>query len=214
MADRRRQESPAQRVRSRRTEVTRNAIIDAARALFTEQGYAQTSVNAIADAAGVAVQTIYSTFGSKRGVLTALLERIDRSGIEPVAVRIAATSDPVEMLTLTASLERTTREQATDVLRVLLEAAAADPEIGEIWEAAFDHHRSGIASVCQALLDEGSLRSGLDLESAIATALAITSMEAYRELLDRRGWNHDDYERWLVETLHWALIGGPAPRPS
>src|SRR6478752_2948115 len=64
--------------RQRQREATRMEILSAARQLFAERGYGPTSMAAIAESAGSAVQTIYDTVGSKAAVLTALIERIEQ----------------------------------------------------------------------------------------------------------------------------------------
>lgn len=78
---------------------TRAAIIDSARRMFAEQGYAATSMNALAQDADVAVQTIYSTFGSKRGILTALLDTIEEQAELSHHMRdLSTATDPREQL--------------------------------------------------------------------------------------------------------------------
>src|ERR1700752_3583048 len=79
--------APSESLRQRHADVTQRAILDAARRLFVERGYAHTPMRALAYAAGVAVQTIYSSFGSKGGVVTGLIDHIDREQSETVVVR-------------------------------------------------------------------------------------------------------------------------------
>lgn len=188
-------------------DVTRRAVLDAARSLFVAHGYAGTSMRRLAEQAGVAVQTIYSAFGSKPGVLMALLDALDVDAAEPIARRLAEGRDPAEVPALVAALERGVRELGGDVLRIVRDAAATDPEIVEVWDRAFDRHRDGVARVCDRLARAGHLRDGLTREGAYATALALTSLEVYEELVHRAGWSHDDYERWLASALRHSLLG-------
>lgn len=187
--------------------MTRRAILDAARSLFTTQGYLNTPIRALAENAGVSVQTIYATFGSKPGVLMALLERMDQERVEPIAGRLLRAEDPGETLDLVASLERHVREAGGDVLRVAMQAAASDPEVARVWDEMFDRHRQGVARMCQRLARSRWLRPGLTTDHAIATAFALTSVEAYEELVHKQGWSHDRYEKWLAAALRHALLG-------
>lgn len=188
--------------------VTRTTILRAAHRLFLDLGYTQTSVRALADAAGVAVQTIYSTFGSKLGVLMGLIQLFDDETVEPGASRMTQTDDAVEKLKLVARLERTARESGAPMLRMLREAGISDPEVLPVWESAWERHRSGVEQLCRWLAQARALRAGLTTETATATVLAVTSMEAYDEVVGHRGWTHDQYEDWLAETLRVALLPG------
>src|SRR4051794_27565295 len=94
---------PVDRRRSRGrmlAQASRREILEAAHRLFVERGYVATSVPAIAAAAGVAVQTIYNTVGSKRQVLGGVIELAVRgpdypaTPSETVGERIRAAEDP------------------------------------------------------------------------------------------------------------------------
>jgi AcrR family transcriptional regulator len=193
-------------LRQRQADVTRGAILEAALALFSASGYANTSIRRLAEEAGVAVQTIYATFGSKPGVLFALLDLLDQEKVEPIARRLMEATDPGEMLDLAAALERQVREAHGSLLRLVAQAAASDPEVAKVWERLFDRHRQGVAGLCQRLEKSGSLRRGLTVEEAMATALALTSVEAYEEVIHQRGWSYDRYEQWLASALRHALL--------
>ena len=60
--------------RRQRSLRTRARIVDAAARLFVDDGYVATTIEAVADAAGVAVQTVYYVFGTKRNLLAAVLD--------------------------------------------------------------------------------------------------------------------------------------------
>jgi AcrR family transcriptional regulator len=198
--------STPQRLRQRHAELTRRAILDTARRLFTEDGYATTPIRKLAEQAGVAVPTIYATFGSKPGVLMGLLDLMDTELVEPIAQRLMQADDPGDMLDLMSALERQGREAGADVLRLVMQAAASEPEVARVLEEGFDRHRDGVARVCERLDKGGHLRRGLTLQDATATALALTSMEVYDEVVRHQGWSHDQYQNWLARTLRHALL--------
>src|SRR5687768_10327975 len=111
--------SDRQPLRQRHADLTRRAILDAARALFADHGYVNTPIRRVADVAGVAVQTIYSTFGSKPAVLVGLMDLMDQQMVEPVLVELMQAQDPGRMLDLVAALERHVREGGADVIRLI-----------------------------------------------------------------------------------------------
>lgn len=199
--------TPSPSLRERHADVTRRAILEAARRLFVELGYANTPIRRLAQEAGVAVPTIYATFGSKPGVLLALLDAMDQTMVEPIARRMMQEKDPSEQLGLVATLERRVREANGDLIRVVTAAAATDAEAAKVWQQGFDRHRQGVAQICGQLARGKHLRKGLRLEDAIATTLALTSLEAYDEAIGQRGWTHDRYEAWLARSLRHALLG-------
>lgn len=197
---------PSQPLRQRHADVTRQAILLAARALFAEKGYANTPIRLLAEQAGVAVQTVYATFGSKPRVLVGLLDLIDQQSVEPIVGRLMKAEDPGEMLNLVAAMERQVREQASDVLRLVVQGAATDAEVAAVWQQGLDRHRDGVQRTCERLARSGHLRPGLAVDDAIDTMLALTSLEAHDEIVNRRGRSHDDYERWLASALRHSLL--------
>src|SRR4030065_1441522 len=95
--------------RRRQAQATRDMIVAEAQALFLEQGYICTTIDAIAERAGVAVSTVYSIFGSKRGILRAIRDTWhERSHIREVVYQNQPSSDPVERL---EQLTQATRRQ-------------------------------------------------------------------------------------------------------
>src|ERR671916_2606233 len=88
-------------LRARHAELTRASILDAARSLFAKQGYAATAVRPIAQEAGVAVQTLYSAFGSKQGLLLALVDTVrEQTGGRRTWGMIEQSDDPIEIIGL------------------------------------------------------------------------------------------------------------------
>src|SRR3954452_2860116 len=116
--------------RQRQAEATKMEILFAARQLFAERGYAATSMAAIAESAGAAVQTIYDRVGSKAAVLVSLTELIE----QPVAgiwEKSATTVDAKHMLALAIGLTRTISEQSGDILTLISSAALTEQSAAE-----------------------------------------------------------------------------------
>src|SRR5688572_5801735 len=108
------------RLREQHEATTRRAILRAARALFAEQGFSATPVRLLAQRSGVAVQTIYDTFGSKAGVLRGLPDLVDEeAGVFEIVEQLERAQAPAELLALYAHLERQIRARCGDIMRIL-----------------------------------------------------------------------------------------------
>ena len=85
-------------LRERRARLTQDEILQSARRLFAERGYARTSVRDIARAAGVSAQTVYDSVGSKQALVARLNDLIDsEAGIAAIARAAAESADPREV---------------------------------------------------------------------------------------------------------------------
>ncbi|HEX5097322.1 MAG TPA: helix-turn-helix domain-containing protein, partial [Acidimicrobiia bacterium] len=117
-----------------RTRFARRAVVDAARVLFADRGYAATTVDAISERADVPIATVYRLFSSKLGILKALLDTSIAGDDQPVAVpdrpdiaSVFAARDPAKLLTGSAGVTTAINERTNDVYFVLVSAAASDP---------------------------------------------------------------------------------------
>lgn len=215
---RRRYESPRRRAQAA---ATRREILAAAQRLFERQGYAATSMAAIAAEAGVALKTVYLVFGSKRGVLLALWHLLLRGDEEPLPVgerawfrQVLDEPDPARKLRLNARNSRMVKERAGTLLRVLSGAASADPEIGALWERIQAELRDNQRAVVETLAVEGALRPELDVERATDVLWALNHPSLYWLLVGDRGWSNDEYEQWLADAFCTELLGRPPGRPA
>jgi AcrR family transcriptional regulator len=195
-------------LRARHAELTRSAILDAARRLFAEQGYAATAVRPIAEEAGVAVQTLYSTFGSKQGLLLALVDTVrDQTDAQELGERMRRSEEPREMVRLAAHIRRQILERCGDIVATFREGAAGDREVAAAYEEGQRRTREGVTGLCARLQTLGALRTDLTLERAVDQVAAMFSAEIFEELIGpRSGWSPDEYERWLAERLGEMLL--------
>lgn len=199
--------SPA---RHRQAEDTRLRITDAARALLVEKGFDGTTIEAIANEAGVAVQTVYAIFGSKRGLVAGLLDQA-RFGpaFREQVTRVMETTDPAERLALIAGVARRFYDGERSVLDVLHGAGMLAPELAAMARERDNERYEKQGHTIDVLKD--GLRPGLDVTAARDVLWALTGHEPYRLLVVERRWTSDRYERWLGELLQTALLA-PAPR--
>lgn len=164
-------------------------------------GYTATTVADIAAEAGVALQTVYSAAGSKAYLLAALLDqaRMD-AGISDINGVARRDDGPRAVIESGPRVRRAMMEHAGDVIQLLAENAATDPEIGRAWHELLGRAHAGALAAMGSLDAYGVLRPGLTPEDAADQASAIMHPTALLFLLDR-GWDHDRIEVWLLDTL-------------
>ncbi len=200
-------------LRKEQARQTRARILDAAERLFTERGYATSTMEAIALAAGVAVDTVYAAFGTKRGVLARLMDirvggddqpvdLLDRSG--PQAVRREPDQRrQIESFAkdITAILERV--RPVDDIMRG---AAAVDSEVAALRARLQEHRFQNMLKFVSWVSANGPLRAGTDGEMGAAIVWTLTSPETHRLLRVDRAWPAQRYADWLGETLTLTLL--------
>jgi AcrR family transcriptional regulator len=201
------------KLRKQQASQTRLRILDAAQRLFAERGYAASTIEAIAKEAGVAVDTVYAAFSSKRGVLKTLLDvrvggddapidLLDRPG--PQAVR----REPNQRRQIAAFAEDIGAiiERARPVDDIIRGAAAVDADIAAFRTKAQEHRFGNMRQLVSWLAANGSLRSGLTQEEAAGIVWTMTSPEVHRLLRVNRGWTPERYSTWLRDSLTRILL--------
>lgn len=189
------------------------AILDAARDLFVERGYAATTIESLAARAGVSPETIYAAFGNKRTLLTQLIDVSIAGDDAPVPIlergwvrEMREESDPRRRLRILARNGRLILERTAPVDEVLRGGAAADPEIASLWERRKAQRFAGQRELLRIVMKGSSLRRGLTTQAAADVLYAIGSPETYRLLVFDRGWSAERFERWYLETLTRLLL--------
>lgn len=188
-------------LRTERAEVTRRRIAEAARRLFAARGYGATTLQAVADDAGVAVQTVYAVYGSKRGILAELRDSVFRQpeagALFQEALREA---NPRQKIELFARSIRHRWEYGHDIVAVHEQAGRTDQSVHKEALKVIAVRRNGISRLAQ------SFGSAVDPARAPAILDALTLPEVYRELVEIGGWTPDQYEEWLARTLRQQLL--------
>jgi AcrR family transcriptional regulator len=198
---------------------TRAAVLSAAHRLFVDHGYPATTVSRIAEEAGVGAATVYRLFGSKRGLLTQVLDVALGGDDEQVEMQhrpeLRAAFDaatPGAMLAAFAHVLRLTLERSAPLQNVLLSSAGVDPEAAELLEVTRRQRHTGQSRIVAALARSGDLRPRLDEAAAADVVYALMSPELFGILTGERGWAVEAYEAWLAETLCAQLL--PDDRPE
>jgi len=183
---------------------TRNRILDGARTLIQKQGFQETTIEAIAEHAGVAVPTVYAVFGSKKAILRALMERaVFSTGYENLLREAGKDENPNTRLRVAAKLSRQIYDALQNEAELLRGAAAAAPDFVREKENLRYSRQSGMI---RWLETKGALRKNLSAAAALDILWTLTARDVYRMLVIERRWSSDEYEKWLGDTLVNALV--------
>jgi AcrR family transcriptional regulator len=194
---------------------TRRDILDAAQRLFEQQGYAATTMAAIAAEAGVALKTVYLAFETKSGVLRAVWNLLVRGdeGEAPVAERswyreVVEEPDPQRQLRLNARNSRAVKTRIAGLLKVIRDAAPVDADIGALWERIQTEFHANQRVIVERLAERKALRRGLDVDRATDILWTLNHPDLWQLLVGERGWTPDQYEQWFADTTCSQLLGG------
>ncbi len=200
-----------------RTRLARAAVVQAARTLFLDRGYAATTIEAISDLADVPPATVYRLFSSKLGILKALLDVSIAGDDEAVPLQdrvnaraLFADADPERQLSGFASICREINSRSATVYRILVSAAGSDPEAAALLAEYTRERQEGQGQIARSLARAGELRPKLKERDAADIIHALMSPEVYRLLVCDRGWHPDRYEQWLKDTLINQMLPPPA----
>ena len=192
---------------SSRGERTRLRILDAANQLLLEAGYHGVGLEVVARAAGVTRQTVYDQFGSKSGLLGAMIARSEElAGLPRLLQSVVGQIDGEAMLSAMLDAVVAVEPLVYPHSRIVYAARLDDPVAAEMWQARMTARRSGMGMVFARLATDGRLRPGIGVEEAAEIAWALTSPHQYEFLVIERGWSIDRYRAHLEETIRARLL--------
>lgn len=191
------------RLAEHREATTLRVILVSAREAFAEYGYTRTSVRQIAQAGGVAHQTIYAHFGSKAGVLMGLVDLLDEeAGLAELFDTQPQSQDPAEILAVLALASRQVHERCGDIVGVLSSGAAVDSAIAATQTEGIRRNRVGV----DVTLDRVRAAGGRPVPHAGDIAAALMTTGLVESLVKDAGWSYDAYESWLRQTLVHSVL--------
>src|SRR4051794_9919888 len=209
----RRYDSPRRREQAA---ATRRQILDAAQRLFERDGYAATTMAAIASEAGVALKTVYVVFETKSGVLRALWHLLLRGDEDaaPVGERqwyreILEEPDPEKKLRRAARASRAVKERAGGLMLVIRTGAAVDPDIAALWTRIQTDFYDNQRGIVESLAAGRALRRGLGVARATDILWTLNHPDQWQLLVGQRGWTPAAYERWFADTVCAQLLQPP-----
>jgi AcrR family transcriptional regulator len=165
----------------------------------------------IAEAARVATNTVYTSVGGKPQLLAAITE--SGTGDPDVAetlTAVARTSDPAEVIRLTAAGTRQVNERRAKAVAVLLDSAQADPAAAEMLQVTVRYYRETLGTLAGRLEDLGAVQSP-DLNRAADIFWYLFGWASWRTLITDLGWSWDDAEQWLARQGIDALLRQRTP---
>ncbi len=190
---------------------TRAAILDAARELFTERGYTATPMTAIAERAGVALDTVYASVGRKPELARLLIETAISGTDQAVPAEqrdyvraIQAARDADTKIAIYAVAVAATAPRLAIVLSIIQQAAHAEPELAALWEEIAERRAANMRLFVADLATVAPLR--LDPGEAAEVVWATNAAELYQLLVGQRGWTPERYERFLADTWRRLLL--------
>jgi AcrR family transcriptional regulator len=200
-------------LRAEQARQTRLRILDAASGLFAKRGYVAVTMDAIAAAAGVAVDTVYATFGTKRGLLSALIDQgvVGPDVTGPVLQQegpqaVFRERDARRQLAMFAADIATRIERVRPLDDILQIAAAVDGDAAELRTQLRESRYANVRGFAAALAGNDGLRDELTIDDAATVVWTLTSSEVNRLLRDVRGLSLEDYVEWLSDTLKRTLL--------
>jgi len=218
---------PRRRYHSQRRQAqaaqTRRDILTAAQQLFLERGYTGTTLTAIAQAAGVVVETIYRAYASKAELFKAVVEAATAGGAaraerppdqRPAIQAVIAETNPRRQLALYAATQPGIHARFGPLARVLAEAAAAEPEMAEVAAQLEAQRLDGMGRFAQLLADRGALRPDLTVQEARDVLWTLNAHPVHDLLVTQRGWSPERYRDWLADILARALLPDNHPNPT
>jgi AcrR family transcriptional regulator len=205
--------STGERSRRPRNSDTRRRVEQAAAELFTRDGYAAATMQAIADRAGVHVQTIYLAYGTKPALLSACATRLvagDEDPETPPAQRrwareVAAIRDPRAKLVRYVQQIADVAPRITPLIDVLRATAPAEPDVAVFLDQIERGRREGALQLLGRGTPAGTWRDGLTPEDVADITFAIASPDTLRALTTRCGWSLSQAQDLIVGILEHEL---------
>ena len=189
-------------LRDRRARETRRQILDSALRLVVERGYGATTMRDIAADAGVAVQTIYSSIGTKRDIFIAAIDQMEEDAeVEEIIEQYLATDDPAEHLRLRARNSRAVFEAGEPLFEVAIQLRDTIPELRESFEAGENRHDASVREWMVDRWNDGVFRDDMSRDEVVDVIATLAGYEVYLRLVHRHEWTRDRYEEWLFQTL-------------
>lgn len=207
--------------RAERSRRTRAKVIEAARELFVAQGYGATSLQEVADRAGVAVQTVYFVFGNKRTLFKDVVDTSIAGDAEPVATLDRewfrdACAAPTAAGQLRAHVRGTSEilARVAPIMPMIEAAGSTDPQIAAQWPDGPDARHTVQHAAAEALVAKPDARPGVSAAMAADLLFGLLSPQLYLLFVQDRGWTPAAWEEWVHTTLSAQLCAGPVPGPD
>jgi AcrR family transcriptional regulator len=185
-----------------RADKTRKRILDAAWRLIEESRDPTAGLAEIAKTAGVSRQALYLHFGSRAGLLVALVQHTDEElGLEERLATIAAQPTAEERLRQFMRVAATYAPKIHDVAMALSEASRTDEDARVAFDDRMKKRRAGLRELVKGVADADKLAEGWTVNAATDALWALSTPQTYQDLVVARGWSIARYEALLVRLV-------------
>jgi TetR/AcrR family transcriptional regulator, regulator of autoinduction and epiphytic fitness len=203
-------------VREQQARATRRAVVDAAAELFVDGGYAATTIDAIAERAGVSRRTVFASVdGGKAQLLRLAWDWAIVGDDEPIPMmerpevrRLMSQGDALVGVRGWARQVAEVNARVARLAEVLVVAADSDPEVAELLAVVETQRLTGARMLVRWLRDHGGLRRGLTPERAAQICWTQSDPAIYRRLVAGQGWTSALYQRYLVDVVRATVLPG------
>ncbi|WP_030457215.1 TetR/AcrR family transcriptional regulator [Herbidospora cretacea] len=199
--------------RPRRSAITRQRIVRAAHNLFAERGYAGTTFQEVADAAGVSVQTVYFHYNAKSHLLKHVVDVASAGDDAPVPLlerpwfaELRASATPREAIGRWVHASGVIFDRGAAILAVVRDAASTDADMAEQWRTNADQRRTAHAAFVDILDGFDALRPGLDRRRATDVVVGLLSPDLFLVLRRECDWDTARWAEWAADHLAHALL--------
>ena len=206
------------RRRAEQARQTRAAVTSTAQHLFLRDGFAATTIAAVAAGAGVSAETIYKAFGGKPGLVRAICEEaLGGGGPVPAETRSddlqATEPDPRKVIRGWGRLSAEVAPRVSPILLLLRAAAITDPQMASLRAEIEASRLTRMTRNARTLADGGHLRAGISAERAGEIMWTYSSPELYELLVLGRRWPPQDYGAFIADAMISALLPHQPPAP-
>jgi AcrR family transcriptional regulator len=188
----------------------RKAVLGSARELFTENGFAATTVTEVASASGVSPETIYKAYGGKAGLVRALyavaLEGDGDVAAEQRSEELRASANAREVVTGWSRLAMEVAPKVSSLQLLVRDAALVDPSLHDLLTELDDARHRRMTENAEFLRATGHLRRGVTLHAAADLLWSVSSPEMFELLVSRRGWSLETYAAFVDSTIAHGLL--------
>jgi AcrR family transcriptional regulator len=203
----------ASEVRDEQARRTRRTIVTAAHDLFLAQGYAATTIDAIAEAAHVSRRTVFNSAGGKATLLKLALDWAIAGDDEQVPISerpavkaIQAQRDPRQGVELWVEMVTDIAARVAPIAEVLAAAADTDPDAAQLVADGERDRMHGATAFIQYLASLDALAPGITPQHAADVCWSFMDTHVYYQLVTKRGWTMAEFRTWLSSTLTRTLL--------
>lgn len=204
-------------LRRSQAEATRRAVLDAAQDLFIAQGYGATTIDQIAEHAGVSKPTVFNAVGNKQMVLSAVRDLAIAGDDSPVPVAKRPIADQIRgepdqrraIEMLARHLTRVASRYGVIYEQLRAAAASGEEDLRRLWETEEEQRLAG-ARFWVDIIRSKSRPLGPDLEvgTAVDCMWFLMAPDHFNRLVSQRGWSERKYQRWLTASIARLFLAG------